>query len=1036
VSALETNRTLGHFRIEAAIGQGGMGEVYRATDLKLGRTVALKVLPPEATRDPEARARFLQEARFASVLNHPNIVTIFAVDEADGIDFIVMELAEGESLRARAQRGPLDVPELIEVGIQCAEALGAAHALGLIHRDVKSANVVLTSVTPQGKSRAKILDFGLAKRMPNETARGLDATVEVDLTSAGMVMGSPGYMSPEQARGASLDARTDIFSLGCTLYEAAVGRVPFEGPSTMAVMHATWTQEPTPPTRLRPELPIEIDAILARCMAKEREERYGSARELADALAGLREGSDTQSGTVSAARLAIPRGPNNLPAALTSFIGRKREAAEIRRLLGQARLVTLAGPGGCGKTRLAIQVAKDLLVDTPGGTWLVDLAPLRDPTLVAQYIAAAAGVREESGRPIVETLTEAFGAKAMMLVLDNCEHLIGGCAPVARALLEGCPHLRVLATTQEPLGVPGEIVWRIPMLGIPDLGSAGSRTREAIGRYEAVRLFADRAAGVQPGFQLTEQNAVAIAQICRRLDGIPLAIELAAARARVLAPDQILARLEDRFRLLTGGSRTALPKQQTLRAAVDWSYELLAPVEKTLLNRLSVFAGGFTLEAVEAVCAGDSLDVLDVLDQLSHLVDRSLVAPEETEERQVRYRILETIREYGREKLAAAGERGQLQERHAAFYLALAEQAEPELTGPSQGAWLNRLEREHENLRVAIAYFGEVAPDIPRGLRLVGALWRFWWVRGNWAEGRARLSALLDVAGEEPERGKALHAAAVLARGEGDYATARRMLEEALRHARARDDRSGVAHMLFELGNVANDQEDYAAARPLYEESLALRRGIADQRGVSAALHNLGVVAAALGDFASAEQLYGEALSLHRELGNRAWEAASLNGLGGLAFYLGDLETSGQRHEEALPVQRELGDSRGTAFSLRELGEVATGLGDYPAARSHLAKALAIYKELGDRQGMASTMEGASVLAAAMGRPERALRLFGAACTLRTTIQAPISLPDEKRMRHFLDRARSALGEGAKSATDAGRLLSLEEAVGLALDDG
>ncbi len=1033
MSALEINRTLGHFRIEAAVGHGGMGEVYRATDLKLGRTVALKVLPPEATRDPEARARFLQEARFASVLNHPNIVTIYAVDEADGIDFIAMEFAEGESLRARARRGPLDVPELIEVGIQCAEALGAAHALGLIHRDVKSANVVLTT-TP--KRQAKILDFGLAKRMPDADARGIDATVEVDLTSAGMVMGSPGYMSPEQARGESLDARTDIFSLGCTLYEAAVGRVPFDGPSTVAVMHATWTLEPPPPSRLRPELPIEIDAILARCMAKDRDERYGSARELADALAGLREGSDTRTGTTSAARLLLPRGPSNLPAALTSFIGRKREAAEIRRLLGQARLVTLAGPGGCGKTRLAIQVATDLLVDMRDGSWLVDLAPLRDPTLVAQHIAAAAGVREESGRPILETLCEAIGAKAMMLVLDNCEHLVAGCASAARILLEGCPHLRVLATSQEPLGAPGEIVWRIPMLGIPDLGSAGARTREAIGRYEAVRLFVDRAQGAQPGFQLTEQNAVAIAQICRRLDGIPLAIELAAARMRVLAPDQILARLEDRFRLLTGGSRTALPKQQTLRAAVDWSYDLLPPEEKTLLNRLSIFAGGFTLEAVEAVCAGDLLDVLDVLDRLSHLVDRSLVVPEETHEGQVRYQLLETIREYGREKLFAAGERGQLQERHAAFFLALAEQAEPELTGPRQGAWLDRLEREHDNLRLAIARFGEEAPDLPRGLRLVGALWRFWWVRGNWAEGRARLAALLDAVGGEaaPERVKALYAAAVLARGEGDYAAARRTLDEALSLARGREDRSAVAHMLFELGNVANDQEDYGAARPLYEESLALRREIADKRGVSAALHNLGVVAAALGDFAGAEQLYGEALSLHRELGNRAWEAASLNGLGGLAFYLGDLATSGKRHEEALPVQRELGDSRGTAFSLRELGEVATGLGDYPAARAHLMNALAIYKELGDRQGIASTLEGASVLAAAMGQPERALRLFGAACSLRTTIQAPLSSPDEKRMEHFLDLARSALGERAKLATDAGRQLSLDEALGLALE--
>jgi tetratricopeptide (TPR) repeat protein len=522
------------------------------------------------------------------------------------------------------------------------------------------------------------------------------------------------------------------------------------------------------------------------------------------------------------------------------------------------------------------------------------------------------------------------------------------------------------------------------------------------------------------------------------VDGIPLAIELAAARVKVLAPDQILARLEDRFKLLTGGSRTALPKQQTLRAAVDWSYDLLAPGEKTLLNRLSVFSGGFTLEAVEAVCTDESLDLLDVLDTLTHLVDRSLVVPEESQDGLVRYRLLETIRDYGREKLSAAGERPSFRERHAAFFLAMAEQAEPELSGPSQAAWLNRLAREHDNLRLAIAYFSEDAPDVPQGLRLVGALWRFWWVRGTWAEGRARLASLLAASSEErpPERVKALHAAAVLARGEGDYVAARPLLEEALEIARARDDRSAVALVLFELGNVANDQEDYAAARPLYEESLALRRELSDRRGVSAALHNLGVVAAALGDFQSAEHLYREALSFHRELGNRAWEAASLNGLGGVAFYLGDLEASRGCHEQALPVQRELGDSRGTAFSLRELGEVATGQGAFSAARENLTQALAIYKDLGDRQGLASTIEGCAVLAAATGQSERALRLIGAAGSLRTAIQAPISAPDQKRMEQFLAQARGALGERADSATDAGRRLSLEDAVGLALEHG
>ncbi|HEU4764187.1 MAG TPA: tetratricopeptide repeat protein, partial [Candidatus Eisenbacteria bacterium] len=690
---------------------------------------------------------------------------------------------------------------------------------------------------------------------------------------------------------------------------------------------------------------------------------------------------------------------------------------------------------GCGKTRLAVQVATDLLTELPDGAWIVELAPLADPALVPHHVAAALGVREESGRPVAETLAEAVAAKRMLLLLDNCEHLVGACAALASALLQAAPDLRVLATSQEPLGVPGEVTWRIPTLGVPDL-AVGARSREAIGRYEAVRLFLDRAAGVQPTFALTDQNAVAVANICRRVDGIPLAIELAAARVKVLAPEQILARLEDRFKLLTGGSRTALPKQQTLRAAVDWSYDLLTPAEKTLLNRLSVFAGGFTLEAAEAVCADDALDTLDLLDTLTHLVDRSLVVPEEAGEGEVRYRLLETIREYGNEKLEAAGERAAFRVRHAEHFLALAEQAEPELTGPGQATWLHRLSREHDNLRTALVTWLEVEGPPVRGLKLAGALWRFWWMRGNWAEGRSRLAALLLATGDAApaERTKALHGAAVLARTQGEYRAAQRMLEEALALARARGDRALTGSLVFELGNVANEEADYALARSLYEEALAIRRELGDRRGLSATLHNLGVIAAALGDLDAADSLYREALALHRELGNRAWEAYSLNGLGGVAFYRGDLLASGRYHEEALPVQRELGDTRGTAFSLRELGEVATGRGELGAAAERLREALAIYRDLEDRQGIASTLEGFAVLAAAHGRGERAFRLLGAAGAIREAIQTPISGPDESRMEPFLAPAREALGERASAELAEGRKIALEPAMKLAME--
>jgi len=1044
VDTLESGRTFSHYRIEAKLGQGGMGEVYRATDLKLGRSVALKILPLSAIRnDPDARQRFRQEARFASVLNHPNVVTIYAVDEADGLDFIAMEYVEGETLRARARRAPVPIDELITFGVQCAEALGAAHAIGLIHRDIKPANIL---ITPKGQ--AKVLDFGLAKHVhdPDAVSRvlgdhvheskpGEGDTAALSLTSAGIVMGTLGYMSPEQARGEVLDARSDIFSLGCTIYEAATGKVPFQGPSTQAVMQATWTQDAAPPSRIRPELPVDLDAILGRAMAKNRDDRYGSARELADVLDGLREGTEARSGAITGSRAIATRGPSNLPAALSSFIGRKRELAEVRRLLQTTRLVTLSGPGGCGKTRLAIQVASDSLHEVPGGAWLVELAALNDPALVPQSVATVLGVREEPGRPLLATLVEALAQKTLLLVLDNCEHLSASCAAVAGALLTSCPNLRIVATSQEPLNVPGEVLWRIPMLGVPELRGVGAATRDAIVRYEAVRLFVDRAAATHPSFQLTDQNAAAVAQICRRVDGIPLAIELAAARVKVLAPDQILARLEDRFKLLTGGSRTVLPRQQTLRAAVDWSYDLLGPGERTLLNRLSVFAGGFTLESAEQICGDESLDSLDVLEMLSTLVDKSLVVPEEQPDGRVRYRLLETIRDYGRGRLEEAGERPEFLRRHAAFYLAFAEEAEPELTGSDQALWLDRLDREHENLRQAMTTF-ERAKDAEPGLTLGRALWRFWWVRGTWAEGRTRLAALLAVETATPRtsaRARALHAATVLARGEGDYAAARPLGEEALAIAREVGDKRATASALFELANIDNDQEDEAAARGGYEAALALFREVGDKPGTSGCVHNLGVLAEIAGDYEMARALYGEGLVINREIGYRSREAASLNGLGGVAFYQGHLERSIECHEQALAIQRELGDSRGTAFSLRELGEVATALGDAAAAAERLGQSLEIYRSLGDRLGIASAIEGFAALAASKGQPERALRLAGAATAVRESIQAPIAGPDLERLERYLKSARSDLGTGAAAALAQGGALPLDEAIGAAL---
>ncbi|MDQ5827477.1 MAG: AAA family ATPase, partial [Chloroflexota bacterium] len=392
------------------------------------------------------------------------------------------------------------------------------------------------------------------------------------------------------------------------------------------------------------------------------------------------------------------RTPHNLPIRLSSFIGREKELAELRRLLESNRLLTLTGAGGCGKTRLALAAADELVETFEDGVWLVDLAPLADPSLVPQAVASTLGVREQPGRSPTETLSDYLASKKVLLVLDNCEHLIEACAELAESLLRSCPELWVLATSREALGVAGEVAWPVPSLALPDLRRTPNI--EGLSRYESARLFVERTEAVKPTFSLTEQNAPSVVKICYRLDGIPLAIELAAARTKVLSVEQISERLDDCFRILAAGSRTTIPRQRTLHATMDWSHELLSEQERALFRRLSVFAGGFSLEATESVCAGEDLEHYGVLELLSHLVDKSLIMVAE-QDGEARYRLLETVRQYGREKLDESGEEAELGRRHAGYFVGLAEKAERELSGPDQARWLTLMETEHDNLRAA-----------------------------------------------------------------------------------------------------------------------------------------------------------------------------------------------------------------------------------------------------------------------------------------------------------------------------------------------
>lgn len=685
--------------------------------------------------------------------------------------------------------------------------------------------------------------------------------------------------------------------------------------------------------------------------------------------------------------------PNNLPIQLTSFIGREREIESIKRLIAQSRLLTLTGPGGCGKTRLALQVAADLLEEYPDGVWLVELATLSEPALIPQTIASVLRVREQASHPLLTTLIDFLQPKKLLLVLDNCEHLIEACAQCIEALLRTCPKLRILTTSRELLGIPGEAAWRVPPLSLPDPNCLP--TVESLTQYEAIRLFLERAAVVLPCFALTSQNAQAVAQICQRLDGIPLAIELAAARVKVLSVEQIAARLDDRFRLLTGGSRTALRRQQTLQAAIDWSYELLSEKERVLLRRLAVFVGGYALEAAEAVCAEEGIEQYEVLDLLSQLVDKSLVVKEEKGEI-ARYWLLETIRQYGLEKLTEAREMATLRSRHLAFFVELAEQAEPQLKGADQKLWLERLEMEHDNLRAALEWSKTETSRAVEGLRLVGALWPFWEVRGFLSEGRRWIEGLLAVVGntQASVRAKALRGAGVLASHQGDYERAATFLQESLALLHQLGDKRGAALSLNNLGIVARNQGDYARATALYEEGLALWRELGDKRGIAASLANLAIVARNQKDYSRATKLHEESLLLFRELGNKI----------------------------------------GIAVTLNNLGVVAEDQCNYERAATLYKESLALRHELGDKLGSLGCLSNLAAVAGEQGQPERAARLFGAAEALREVLSVPVS-PDE---RAEYDRKVAAVRAKLDEATFAqawahGRAMTLEQAISYAL---
>ena len=794
--------------------------------------------------------------------------------------------------------------------------------------------------------------------------------------------------------------------------------------------------------------------------------------------------------------------PNNLPRQLTSFIGREGEIEEVKKILSTTYLLTLTGSGGCGKTRLGLQVAADLVDEFPDGVWIVELAPLSDPALVVQEVASVLGVREASdplsmggggssgpsgtsrSSKLLNKLCDYLQPKGMLLMVDNCEHVIEASAALVDTLLRSCPNLRILAASREALGIGGETTYRVPSLSLPD--PKNLPPVENLTMYEALSLFIDRANAAQPGFRVTNRNAPAVAQICHRLDGIPLAIELAASRVKVLPVEGINKRLDDRFRLLTGGSRTALPRQQTLRALIDWSYNLLSDSERALFTRLSAFMNGWTLPAAEAICAGEGIEDYEVLDLLTGLVEKSLVVVEEafsTEEapsdEEGRYRLLETVRQYARDKLLESGEAEGLRDRHLEWYLGLVEKAEPELRGPDQIEWLNRLETEHDNLRAALEWsLGNRKEE--EGLRIAGGLWWFWYVRGYWSEGIDWLEKTATGAKDASAtvRARALNGAGFLeglsqfnvgralelgeeslslARETGDkeiiavslrilgfgtiaqrdYDRGRALLEESLSLSREVGDKWSVAFMLLVFGTGGLAQGDYGRRVELGEESLTLFREMGDKWGIAGSLLYLGNTALIEGNHERAVELIEESLSLSRQLGSKGSINWSLLYLGRVALFQGDYDRAVELLEENLTLSRELGDKMRLASSTRLLGRVAAAQGDKDRALKLYKEGIVLSQNIGDKGGIVGGLEALGVLMVGVqGGSERSARMLGAAEALRQAIGEPLA----PLYRDEFDRGVAAVGaelgeEAFEAAWAKGRAMSMEEAISYALEE-
>nr|WP_235214438.1 protein kinase [Rhodococcus opacus] len=1003
------------------IGRGGFGAVYRCAQAALERTVAVKVMTSDL--DPSNLGRFLREQRAMGRLSgHPNIVSVFQCGStASDLPYIAMQFHRRGSLENRTrQQGPLTWNDALRLGVRISGALSAAHSAGILHRDVKPANILLTDY-----GEPQLADFGIA-----HIAGGFE-------TAQHAVTGTLAYTAPEILQGACPTAAADVYALASTMFCAMTGHAAYERQANEPIVaqYLRVTTQPIPDLR-HLGVPDNVCAEIERAMSAKPEDRPSTAAEFGTRLRRMQRlngcpvdemalithrephpttesarpplpdtaGEAIHSHTEPALTVVStatgqglspsPRVRGNLPADLTTFVGRRHEVATTKSLLAESRLVTLIGIGGVGKTRLATKVAAESHRAFGDGVWLIELSELTDSDFLVDTVAFTLGIQEQPDKHRLHGLIEHLRSRQCMLVLDNCEHLIEATAAFTETLLKSCPELRILATSREPLGLGGETLHRVQPLATPD--TRRIRSMQAMSQYDAVTLFLARATTALPEFGLTEDNWKRVARICTQLDGLPLAIELAAVRLRAISIDQICDKLTDRYKLLSRGRRGAPTRQQSLRLCIDWSHDLCTPQERTLWSRLSVFAGSFELDAAEAICA-DGLATHNVLDIIASLVDKSILVREE-EGLTVRYRMLETLREYGREKLHGSEDIMTQRRRHSDWYRQMAREAEAEWVSTHQLTWILRLDREQPNLRDALQF--RIAHREPDSIDFAAALYPFWFSRGLLTEGRRWLdSALPTDDGTHPvDTVRALCAQSVLAGRQGDLSAGEQLLSVA--------------------GTATVQVDDVVAQAHLH--------------------HAEGMHSLYSGNLQIAATSFTAALAVLDTHPMPFLRISTLQGLGLASGLLGDTEQAIARNEEALTLSADLGESVYRARSFWVLGLQVWQLGNRDRATGLLGQGLRMARTVDDPLSTAWCLEALAWIAAKNDQAEHATQLMGAAEGLWESVgSAPVHIPGlHVYHEECANQARNALSSRCFDDTyQAGRQMTLEEAVAFALDE-